>query len=592
MSANESNLSDAKFGYDLVVAVTQASINATMKQFLAGLAAPEVVSCYVYDANNNLVPVNYEDLKKQAHGSDPFQVPDHADPATNKDLLNLAAANYAGGFRAQIGLPDLPLASLPAIVTLSSGTDAPVLFNLLCSEFQITGFEYGPRGRVIWIDEKQPSGSGDPWYFSSHVTLNTARLDPGKPLSQTTPAVEHRIQQLKQTIGADAFSVQRLFLDLDTAILQSTPTIVGIPEGWAVWELISSIFLGAYMNQMRSNGTPVLGYSITVSRPDSSTLQVAALSYETAALLDHSKPIMNPTPAQQAAATFNYLGTSGSTPPTAALFPWNWVEVGEVSSFSGVQSVRRDVFMLFFGRLLNFDVLPLFQATTVSLSHDGDCYHIRYSSGFASNPGGFAPVNPGAPGKDGFTQVLDLNFYHPSYDSSEAADHGSSIHGNFNYTLTGSVDVNHNLIRVVIRAQAYMSFNHHELGQEYDDLPGANYYDKTQTVMFQLGVTSDGVLQVSRESHIDTNSAPWNFHVGGFVGLFKTEDHILDGLHNVENNLADLVDDNFASYGGRIADEINSHRGWVFPGARSFLFKDVWFSSHQDLVAHLTYAAI
>ena len=40
MSASQSQLSAARYGYDFVVATTQASINATMKQFLSGLTEP------------------------------------------------------------------------------------------------------------------------------------------------------------------------------------------------------------------------------------------------------------------------------------------------------------------------------------------------------------------------------------------------------------------------------------------------------------------------------------------------------------------------------------------------------------------------
>ncbi len=593
MGASQSNLSDPKFGYDLVVAVTQASLNATMKQFLAGLTAPEVVSCYVYDQNNNLVPIGYDDLKKQAKGSDPFQVPDGANPNTDQDLINLAAANYAGGFKARLGLPDVSLPSIPAIMTLSSGTNAPVLFNLLCAEFQITGFEYGPRGRATWIDQSQPSGaSASPWYFAANVALNSSPIDPNSPPAHATDAVKNRINELKQSIGAGAFSVQQLFLALDTAILKSTPTIVGIPVGWTVWELISSVFLGAYMTQMRANGTPVLGYAITLDRPDRSTLQLGAMSYETCALLNGSQPILDPTPQQQAAATFDYLGTTGTTPPTATLFPWNWVELGEVSSFSGVQSVRRAIFVDFFASLLNRDVGPLSQATKVSLSHSGDNYTIRYSSASASDPQFFRSIAVGAAGSDGFTQVLSLGYSHASHDNSEAADHFSSIHGDFNYTLNGSVAFKENYIRLIIHAQAWMKFNHHELGINYDDLPGANYYDKTLTVLFQISVTSAAELRVTKTSSVADNSASWNFHGKGILGTFGAENDLKDGLTAVERNLANRLDRNFASYQSEVADEINSQKGWVFPGSETFVFKNVMFSSSQDLVAQLTYAAV
>ena len=126
MGASQSNLSDPHYGFDLVVAVTQASVNATMKQLLAGVTAPEVTACYVYDNSNNLVPIDYKTLVKNANGSDPFKVPAGSNPATDRDLINLTNANFAGGVKAQLGLPDVPLANIPPVVTFGKGAGAPV----------------------------------------------------------------------------------------------------------------------------------------------------------------------------------------------------------------------------------------------------------------------------------------------------------------------------------------------------------------------------------------------------------------------------------------------------------------------------------
>jgi hypothetical protein len=41
-------------------------------------------------------------------------------------------------------------------------------------------------------------------------------------------AVQQRIQQLTSDLGPNAFSVQQLFLDLDTALPNTTPTIEGM----------------------------------------------------------------------------------------------------------------------------------------------------------------------------------------------------------------------------------------------------------------------------------------------------------------------------------------------------------------------------
>jgi len=35
---------------------------------------------------------------------------------------------------------------------------------------------------------------------------------------------------------------------------------------------------------------------------------------------------------------------------------------------------------------------------------------------------------------------------------------------------------------------------------------------------------------------------------------------------------------------------INVFQDFIFPGGQTFIFKDVRFSSHQDLISHITYA--
>lgn len=95
-----SDLSDPHYGYDVVVATTQKSINKTMKIYLDSLPNPVVTICYVASEDDPPVPkqVDYEQLKKKMHGVDPFQVPagvktnDHAisEMTTNRFMVSTA----------------------------------------------------------------------------------------------------------------------------------------------------------------------------------------------------------------------------------------------------------------------------------------------------------------------------------------------------------------------------------------------------------------------------------------------------------------------------------------------------------------------
>jgi hypothetical protein len=165
----------------------------------------------------------------------------------------------------------------------------------------------------------------------------------------------------------------------------------------------------------------------------------------------------------------------------------------------------------------------------------------------------------------------------------------SSIHGDFRYALTGDVSFKDNLIRLTLTVAALMGFNHHEMGVNYDDLPIANYYDKTLTVTYPLTVDSSGKLHATPTDNLVDNSAPWNFHAGGILGAFGAEDDLKNGLAQFENTLGSAWDEAFRGYEDDILDMINNSHSWVFPGGKAFAFKEVAFSDSQDLTTHVTY---
>ena len=104
MGQMQSDLSSAKYGYDFVVATTQESINATMKEYLSGVAEPEVIMCYVMDTTGNPQVIDYKALVRLVNNPDPFSVPNGANPATDEGVQNLAGAYFKGALiAAEVG---------------------------------------------------------------------------------------------------------------------------------------------------------------------------------------------------------------------------------------------------------------------------------------------------------------------------------------------------------------------------------------------------------------------------------------------------------------------------------------------------------
>jgi hypothetical protein len=327
-----------------------------------------------------------------------------------------------------------------------------------------------------------------------------------------------------------------------------------------------------------------------MKQPDRANMQLGAMARECCALLDaHGQPIPAPTPQQADAATLVYLGTTTTTRPIPVPFSWNWVELGELGQCSGVQAVRRDQFFTYFAGLVNSDIGQFCIDTTVELTHSGLDYTINYRYSGSSSPSRFQLVASPVAGGDGFTDVLKVNYAHASHDDSMDSMHTTSIHGDFNYNMTGAVAAKGNQIRVTLTAQVAIGFDHHELGIEYTDLPVRNYFDKTLVVTYTLGVSADGHLQVTQVNGITDNSAAWAFDGHGILGK-QADDNIGPLTDRIRTSLSNRLSGSFTGFANDVAAMINSYRGWVFPGASGFVFKNARFSDGLDLVTQVTYA--
>jgi hypothetical protein len=149
---------------DFVFAVTQGAINETMLGYLGKKDSPfPVVTCvWVMSEGPKPIPqqIPYAKLMELAHNSDPFSVPDGADPDKDQAIKNLVGTRFLGGFRAQIGLPS-GLDDATNVVTLGADTTS-VLFNLLCSSFDVV--QYTPGGQYNFPDCRMPDRR-DPGHY-------------------------------------------------------------------------------------------------------------------------------------------------------------------------------------------------------------------------------------------------------------------------------------------------------------------------------------------------------------------------------------------------------------------------------------------
>ncbi|HEX8411626.1 MAG TPA: hypothetical protein VF883_22435, partial [Thermoanaerobaculia bacterium] len=458
-NAEQSNLESARYGYDLVCATTQDSINATMKEYLAGFQGTEFTACYTFDpvsGNKVLTPLSQI---VAAIGGDPFSIPNNAG-SSNPMLQKLYNdCKFEFGFRAKMGLPSgiLP-ANLPDVVVLNKGNSSMVSYQLYCAEFSVLTLENN-FGDLQFQNLEQIAA--DPWIFTFTVNLDM-RAGDINAFNHLPPAVQNQIKNLNPD---SAFSVQQLLLDLMSAGLQSMPTVHGLDPTSDAYVALTRTFINEYWCNLGTSGI-LLGYAVTPTTPNPNPAQPSVvptdLNIEISPYVDANG---NPT-ADYPLYTLNYLVMSDHrSMPAPVPFSWNWVETSEVADFDGTMAVRRGVFLTFLQNLISPYASVLSIDTTVSMDHDGEDFTTTLSAPFSTTPAQWTPTAPGTPaGSDGYAQILTIGYSHNSYDSSEDALHLSSINGTFNYAMNGNVAVSGNVLRLQLDTTAYIEFNAHIVG--------------------------------------------------------------------------------------------------------------------------------
>jgi hypothetical protein len=580
MGANESNLSGAAWGYDMVCAVTQDAINASMLELLSA-SNTELSAYYLIDDNSNPVPISRDDLLKKTGGVDPFSVPNGTDQSDSR-MQKLNDVGFYFALKAKMGIPSgLAPTDVPDVIILNpavTGVSNQVTYQLFCAEFSVVVMNYRPRGRYDITNVAQSGTS--PWLFVFHVNMN---LDPAKQ-SDFGKLPEGAQKRIKNLDPNQMFSVRQLLLDVSTKGLQSLPTISGVDPSNPAYEPLTRTFIDTYWKNLAPCNTILLGYSVT---PSNLNLQISPsivptdLNFEIDQYSVASKPGLN---------TLNYLVMSNNSKmPPAVPFSWDWVTADEEASFHGVMAIRRNIFGAFLAQLIQPYCGVLSIDTTISMTHSGEKFTITLSAPHSPTPAQWTLTAPGtAAGSDGFTPLLTIAYSHSSYDSSEAASHMRSINGDFNYTLSGDISVSGSVIRLTIHIVAYCEFNLHVIAIKSANFQG-NIVDLTSVVTYTMATTSDGIMGVTmspsnpapidRSQDIDVSF--WDH----LIGLDGVADYIRSTRSWLTQRLTDVV----SSIDNQVAQLLNGSGAWVYPGGKTFFFKDVEFSSAQDLVSRVTY---
>ncbi|KAB8218036.1 hypothetical protein BDV33DRAFT_205817 [Aspergillus novoparasiticus] len=326
--SNPSNLSSEKYGYDFVVATTQASINSTLRLFLSEEDQPVSYTCFCMDAKGNPTRmICLEELLAKTGGK-------------------LYVARFAVGIKMQIGLPPgiAPTELLPIISLGESASD--VKFTMCCSD--VTVVQLKPPGGWVsdgkWNVWSQPYG--DPWYVQTKVNLTMAYLNEqlDTPYLNEHPRIKKRLKEALENLSGTAFSLQQLLIDLDSAFLETVPTFKGIDDSDAL-DVLRNYFVKIYSGHTKDR-LPLVSVAAVAHPTDKSPLKLTAFEREVNPPIGSSGGrIEHPISIQQSATTLNYLcAVNNHTLPGTACFDWNWVLPKDIDNMSGIIAVKRDTF--------------------------------------------------------------------------------------------------------------------------------------------------------------------------------------------------------------------------------------------------------
>src|ERR1700754_235023 len=496
MSTKLSNLTSSNYGYDMVVSATQNAINTALKEFLSTIDSKEIDICYGWNEDYTaIVQTDYQTLVDAAGVGDFYDLPTGT-YHKGSDAEAIDDTGFAYAFRAQMGLPIMDPKSMPDIITLDKGSSI-VTYQLYCQEFSILQMAEAAGGKVLnWTNVSQPDNA--PWIFKMNVNLNFRSSD----FSKLDQATQDSIKNLNPD---SAFSVQQLYLDLNSVGLESLPEITGLDTTTdayaALSTLITKVFITSYFGDLSTNGV-VLGY---VVQPVTYNPNMANPSIVPTDLNIVISPSLNANgdanTQDQGYYTLNYLVmTDQKKMPAPVPFTWNWVEDTDGMDFHGAIAINRNTFANYLNQKLSPWLKALCIVPHVTVAQDGLNTDYSVSMQISTDPQTFTlqPAGNTLAGTDSPGSTV-LNFSYSSESSDKAGDGGSLGTLDLKYNVDAAVTVSPTQIVITTNAQCYMDIS--ALSAHSTDYPL-----KYQSVLTcDMGVDAQGKLVITAEAPVVTD---------------------------------------------------------------------------------------
>lgn len=560
MSANHSFLSDRTYGYDMVVATTQASVNNTMIEWLESLESQPFAQAYVKNGDAAPAPFNFEQLK-QDFGGDPFDIP-AGTPVSNERIAKLQAMGFSCAFIADPGFPEEISTPYPPVIEFKKeGTE--VTFNLICRTFRLIAIDQ-TQGKTQWINLTQDD-SPKPWIFSYVVPLDTRRVK--------TSVFFHQLPETTRLLigheNNDMFSVQKLFLSFTAGMLSSKIDIPAVPQS-----IHASFytFLAAFITQLGRQKEALLGHSLLNEQPDAGASLVPT---DVRHFISAHKDANGKPTTEYRAYTLNYLiMTRGRVMPSPSGFSWNWVEKDKTAVYAGVMAINRKVFAGYLVNALREPVRHVTMYPEVSLS----CYWDSVTMRWNFHP---EPQERYFNGPQAGALILNYDYYRQDISHSNATFYTGTFEIRYHASLEASVTGTTIQIKTTITVFFYLRVG--------EGKAQGQIVKKTIDIPYTIGVDAMGKISV-KKGDPDIKEATSGLSIDTWIKIISLN-QINSTVAGITSRINSRVDQFLANEVQSIDTALNGPHSWIFPGGKTFAFTNAQFSDHQDLTANILYAA-
>lgn len=569
----DSNLD--KFGYDMVFAATLGSIDAVIKEYMdkASKSFTPEKKYYIESIEGDKIVYKEADAETATALDELnlFAIPDNPDDRTpeQKEALNKAYDKYylAFGFKAAIGIPSG--ADVDKIIDFDpgeTGNHTKVKYNMYFKELSIIQFTTLRGSQYLFNNFSQGK---EAWCFKFNVDLGLI----GVSLDSLPENIKEKVVSIDPS---KMFSINQLFLDLNTTALLDRPVITGVQPDTD--NFLNTYFVNYCLDGIRkTSGNVVLGYSVT---PDTSVkpvnkpyiLQPRDFRFYVSPYRENNKPAAD----KKHLYTLNYLIISEDKPfpalPSDSNPLWNWVDEAQYKNQNGALSISKTAMHNFAKREYAELIKNLLFKPSVNISINDPIY-IHWSVGISLDQS-TKPV---------FSDKLTYEYTAQDKDSDTFIPLWSN--GEFKYTLKAAIRNYQSQSGEAILECRVDTVLWAHINVEGGVSEGTTY-DKTTWYTLSVNVDENGKLSLKPRYKEEAHNTTFSLSGWSTFVISGLEDYI----NNVNKFMTNSITANEKRWNQNFLNHYNNNALWYIPGDGSLIFKQPQFSNDTDLTFAANYA--